>query len=57
MSKVYEKRISIKPCVREILWAYKRDNDLKNAVDKIGELLDEVWDLAVRETVGKGEDK
>lgn len=47
--KVYDKMAAIKPEIRDILWAYKRTDDLGKAVDKMGELLNDVWNCAMEE--------
>lgn len=47
--KVYDKMAAIKPEIRDILWAYKRTDDLGKAVDKMGELLNDVWNCAMED--------
>ena len=39
--------VAVKPEIRDILWAYKRDNDLGKAVDKMEEVLGDVWNYAI----------
>ena len=46
MIKFEDRLTTIKPAIREILWAYKKDKDLGKAVDRFSELLEDIWDLA-----------
>ena len=39
--------VAVKPEIRDILWAYKRDNDLGKAIDKLEEVLGDVWNYAI----------
>ena len=39
--------IAVKPEIRDILWAYERDHDLGKAVDKLEEVLGDVWNYAI----------
>jgi hypothetical protein len=48
-SEIYSKMCTIKPDIRDILWAYERDHDLGKAVNKMGEVLDNVWNYAIEQ--------
>jgi hypothetical protein len=44
---VYSKMCTVKPDVRDILWAYERDHNLDKAVSYMAEVLDRVWNYAI----------
>lgn len=47
--KIYNKMVSVKPQIRDVLWAYERKGNLGECVDKMGELLDDVWNYALEQ--------
>ena len=49
MSNIYEEMCAIKPEVRDVLWAYKRDHNIGKAVDKMEVILTDVWNAAIED--------
>lgn len=49
--------VSVKPQIRDVLWAYERKGNLGECVDKMGELLDDVWNYALEQAVRAVQDK
>lgn len=47
MAKTFKLMAGMKPQVRDILWAYERNKDMKKAVDDMEELFDQVWRIAI----------
>jgi len=40
---------TIKPDIRDILWAYERDSDLGKTVNNMGEILEHFWNVAIED--------